>query len=127
MPYRYQDLPRTLQRSEKGARETFTKAHDRAAETYGDGRRAHQTAYAALKHSYEKRGDRWVAKDEKGPSDPRAAASPARGERGGESFGGVDYLGSTKEELYARARELGIRGRSRMSKRQLARAIADRQ
>jgi len=39
----------------------------------------------------------------------------------------VDYLGSTKEELYARARKLGIRGRSRMSKRELARAIAERQ
>ena len=34
------------------------------------------TAYASLKHSYEKRGDRWVPKREKGPSDPQAARGP---------------------------------------------------
>jgi len=44
-----------------------------------------------------------------------------------ESFGGVDVLGSTKEELLERARDLGIRGRSRMSKEELGRAIARKQ
>lgn len=32
-------------------------------------------AFSSLKHQYEKEGDRWVKKDEKGPSDPQAARS----------------------------------------------------
>jgi hypothetical protein len=36
-------------------------------------------------------------------------------------------LGSTKEELHERASELGVRGRSRISKEELARAIARKQ
>ena len=48
-----------------------------------------------------------------------------RGE--GETFGGVDVEQNTKEELYARARRLGVEGRSKMSKRELARAIARKQ
>jgi hypothetical protein len=39
----------------------------------------------------------------------------------------VDVEGNTKEELYDRARRLDIEGRSKMSKRELARAIARRQ
>jgi hypothetical protein len=38
----------------------------------------------------------------------------------------VDVEGSTKEELYQRAKELGIDGRSKMSKEQLAEAIGRR-
>jgi cation transport regulator ChaB len=71
-----QELPATLQRSPKHARETWKKAHDSAVETYGEGGRTHRVAYAALKHSYEKKGDRWVEKPEKGPSDPQAARGP---------------------------------------------------
>jgi hypothetical protein len=40
--------------------------------TYGEGRRAHQTAFAALKPTHEKKGDGWARKDRKVPSDPRA-------------------------------------------------------
>ncbi len=39
----------------------------------------------------------------------------------------MDYYGSSKEELYERAKRLGIGGRSSMSKKELARAIARRQ
>ena len=42
----------------------------------------------------------------------------------GETFGGVDFLGHTKAQLYERAKDLGIRGRSAMRKADLARAIA---
>jgi hypothetical protein len=35
--------------------------------------------------------------------------------------------GSTKEELYERAKDLGVRGRSKMSKEDLAGAIAKKQ
>ncbi|MDP8957907.1 MAG: ChaB family protein [Actinomycetota bacterium] len=122
-----QEMPDTIRRSSKKAQRTWAKAHDSAVETYGEGRRAHQTAYAALKHSFQKKGDRWVAKDEKGPSDERAAKSPAQGETGGETYGGVDVRGSSKQELYERARDLGIRGRSKMSKQELGKAIAKKQ
>jgi hypothetical protein len=33
-------------------------------------------AFAALKHQYEKKGDKWVKKAHKGPSDPQAARGP---------------------------------------------------
>lgn len=57
------ELPSTLQRSSEKAQRTFAKAHDEAVEQYGEGARAHRVAYSALKHSFEKKGDRWVAKD----------------------------------------------------------------
>ena len=115
-----EEMPDTIRRSSKKAQRTWAKAHDSAVKTYGEGERSHRTAYAALKHTHEKVGDRWVAKDEKGPSDP------GRG-RNRETFGGVDVEGHTKEELYERAKALGVEGRSRMDKKELARAIARRQ
>jgi cation transport regulator ChaB len=122
------ELPETLKRSPAKAQRTFAKTHDSAAEQYGEGERAYRTAYAALKYSYERVGDRWVPKDEKGPSDPRSKKSTAAKRRGeGETYGGVDAEGNTKQELYDRARRLGIEGRSKMSKRELARAIAKKQ
>jgi cation transport regulator ChaB len=57
------ELPSTLQRSPAKAQRTFAKAHDSAAEQYGEGKRAHQTAYAALKRCFEKTGDRWEPKE----------------------------------------------------------------
>ena len=122
------ELPSTLGRSAKKAQETWIKTHDSAVEQYGEGERAHRTAYASLKHSYEKADGRWVAKDEKGPSDPRSTMPTRRAARGeGETFGGVDLFGNTKQELYERARKLDVPGRSRMDKKELARAIASRQ
>jgi cation transport regulator ChaB len=122
------ELPDTLKRSSAKAQRTFAKAHDAAVEQYGEGERAHRTAIAALKHSYEKVGDRWVPKDEQGPSDPRSKKTTAQKRRGeGETYGGVDAEGNTKQELYERAKRLGVEGRSRMSKRELARAIARKQ
>ncbi|TDC88740.1 ChaB family protein [Actinomadura sp. 7K507] len=120
------ELPGTLQRSAKEAQETFAKAHDSAAETYGEGERAHRTAYSALKHKFEKRGDRWVPKGRKGPSDPRAKNPDARHGRG-RSAGGVDVEGSSKKELYDRAASLDVQGRSKMSKQELGEAIARKQ
>jgi cation transport regulator ChaB len=122
------ELPSTLRRSPAKAQRTFAKAHDQAVEQYGEGERAHRTAYAALKHSYERVGDHWEQKKRKGPSDPRSKRSTSEKRRGiGETYGGVDAESNTKRELYERARRLGVEGRSRMSKRELARAIAKRQ
>jgi cation transport regulator ChaB len=123
-----EELPDTLKRSPKKAQRTWMKTHDSAVEQYGEGERAHRTAFAAVKHSFEKVDDHWEAKDEKGPSDPQAAKTGKQARRGErETFGGVDYYGHTKQELYERAKELGVGGRSKMSKRELARAIAKKQ
>lgn len=116
-----EELPGTIERSSAQAQRTFAEVHDHAADEYGDEERAHRVAYAALKHTHEKRGDHWEPKDHKGPSGPKAR------EGHGESFGGVDLFGSSKAELMKRARELDVPGRSKMSKEELARAIARKQ
>ena len=127
MPAR-EDLPGTLKRSPKKAQETYIKTHDSAVESYGEGERAHRTAFSSLKHSFEKVGDHWEPKDHKGPSDPRAAIGGKAARDGqGETFGGVDFFGHSKDELYERAKDLKVRGRSKMSKEDLARAIARKQ
>ena len=116
-----EDLPGTIQRSPAKAQRTFAKTLESAHEQYGSEERAHRTAYAALKHSFEKVGDHWEPKDHKGPSDSRAAGE------GGETAGGVDERGHTKQELYERAKELDVSGRSKMNKHELAKAIARKQ
>lgn len=113
-------MPSTLERSPKKARDTWVKAHDSAVETYGEGRRAHQTAMAALKHSFEKVGDHWEPKAKKGPSDRQAAGGAGRPAR--RTAGGVDASAS-KDHLYDVARKLNIKGRSLMNKPQLIEAI----
>lgn len=118
---RQSELPSTLRRSDAKAQRTFAKAHDSAAAEYGEGERAHRTAYAALKHTHEKVGDHWERKDRSGASDPRSQSPRAR-ENVGETFGGVD-ASKPKKQLYDDARRAGIEGRSRMNKRELARAL----
>jgi cation transport regulator ChaB len=127
MPGR-QELPGTLERSPKKAQETWIKTHDSAVESYGEGEQAHRTAFSSLKHSYEKVGDHWEEKDEKGPSDEQAAKSGRSARQGrSETAGGVDVRGSTRDELYERAKKLGVKGRSAMTKQELGRAIARKQ
>ncbi len=70
------EIPSTINRSDKHAQEIWVAAHDSAVKTYGEGGRAHRVAYAALKHMYEKKGNRWVRKAAPGPSDPQAARGP---------------------------------------------------
>ena len=76
------EMPATIRRSPPKARRTWAKAHDSAVETYGEGERAHRTAFAALKHSFEKVGDHWEPKERKGPSDPQAKRGGAAARRG---------------------------------------------
>lgn len=91
------DLPDTLERSPKHAQEIYRETLKSAHETYdGDEERAHRVAYAALKRQYKKSGDRWVKKG---------------------------LMDSTREELYQRARQLDIHGRSSMDKQELAEAV----
>jgi hypothetical protein len=123
MPAR-KEMPSTLKRSPRKAQETWAKTHDAAVESYGEGERAHRTAFSSLKHSFEKVGDRWEAKDEKGPSDRQAAKSGAAARRGSGAgtAGGVD-ANASKAHLMEVAKRLDIAGRSRMTKPELVDAI----
>jgi hypothetical protein len=116
-----EELPSTVQRSDDKAKRTFAKAHDSAAESYGEGRRAHQTAYAALKHTHEKVGDHWEPKEggRKGPSDAQAAGGR---DTDRETKGGVD-ANATKKHLMDVAKRLDVPGRSKMDKGELVDAI----
>lgn len=117
------ELPSTVRRSGRKAQRTFAKAHDSAMEQYGDEERAYRVAYAALKHTHEKVGDRWERKEKgrRGPSDARAAAGHE--EAGGRpTAGGVDANASVAH-LRDVARRLDVPGRSSMSKDELVDAI----
>jgi len=128
MPAKKEDLPGTLERSPKKVQKTYEETLDSAHEQYDSEERAHRTAWSAVKHVAEKRGDHWELKDEPGPSDPQAAKGGREArDRPSKTYGGVDVEGSTKQDLYERAKELDIDGRSNMSKEELAEAIAKRQ
>ena len=115
------ELPSTLQRSPKKAQRTFAKAHDAAAEQYGDEKRANQVAWAAVKHSFEKVGDHWERKagGKRGPSDAQAAGGRNTDRQ---TRGGVD-ANATKDHLLKLAKKLDISGRTTMKKKQLVEAI----
>jgi cation transport regulator ChaB len=113
------EIPSTLQRSDAKAQRTFAKAHDSAAEEYGDEQRANQVAWAAVKHTHEKVGDHWEPKDHKGPSDPQAEGGA---DTNRETKGGVD-ANATKEHLMDVAKRLDVPGRSSMTKDELVDAI----
>lgn len=128
MPAKQEELPGTLMRSPKKIQDTYTETLDSAHEQYDSEERAHRTAWSAVKHVAEKVGDHWEPKDEYGPSDPQSKQrGQAARERPKETYGGVDAEGNTKQELYERAKRLDIPGRSRMTKHELAKAIARRQ
>ena len=123
MPTRKEDLPSTLQRSPGKVQRTFAKTLDSAEEQYDSEERAARTAWSAVKHVAEKKGDHWELKDEKGPSDPQAEKSGSEARKGrAPTYGGVN-ASKSKKELYADAREAGIEGRSGMSKAELAEAL----
>ena len=116
-----EELPSTIARSDKKAQRTYAKAHDSAVESYGEGRRAHQTAMSALKHTHEKVGDHWEPKEggRKGPSDAQAKGGKGTNRK---TAGGVD-ANATKDHLLKLAKKLDISGRSTMKKKQLVEAI----
>lgn len=118
---RKDELPSTLQRSDQKAQDTFAKTYDSALESYGnDEGRAARTAFASLKHSYEKVGDHWEPKDKKGPSDRRAEERGAGSSK--PTAGGVD-ANASKEHLYGLAKKMDIKGRSKMGKDELVKAL----
>jgi len=119
------DLPATLQRSPAKAQRTFAETLRSAEQEYGDEARARRTAYGALKHGFEKVGDHWERKEDgrKGPSDAQSAPGGRRAlDHPEESKGGVD-ANASKAHLYEKAKELGVEGRSKMSKGELVDAL----
>ena len=118
-----EELPSTVARSDDHAQATWARTHDSAVESYGEGERAHRTAFSALKHSYEKVGDHWERKAQNGPSDPQAARSAEEGSAEARpTAGGVD-ANATKKHLYELAQRLDVAGRSTMSKDELVEAV----
>ena len=63
------ELPGTLKRSSKEARETFTRALASAVQVYGEGDQAFRAAYVEFKRTFEKRGDHWIPKQLADPED----------------------------------------------------------
>jgi cation transport regulator ChaB len=118
MPAR-EDMPSTLRRSPKKAQDTYAETHDAAVKEYGEGERAHRTAFASLKHSFEKTGDHWEPKEKRGPSDAKAAGGR---DTKAKTAGGVD-ANASKQHLLDQAKKLEISGRSRMTKAELVDAI----
>jgi len=114
-----EELPSTLRRSNAKAQRTFAKAHDSAADQYGDSERANRVAFSAVKHTHEKVGDRWEPKEQTGLSDARAEGGV---NSTAQTAGGVD-ANASKAHLQEVARRLDVRGRSRMDKDQLVREI----
>ncbi len=118
----YAPLPSTLERSPKKAQDTYEETLESAEQTYDhDEARAHRAAWASVKHSFEKVGDHWEPKEQRGPSDPRAASGGPN--PSGESFHGVDVMGKTKDDLLEEARRLDAHVTTHMTKAEIAHAI----
>ena len=112
-------LPSTLERSPKKAQDTYEATLASAEKSYdGDEARAHRAAWGAVKHSFEKVGDHWEPKDERGPSDPRAAEGGPKAS--GPSYGGIDVEGKSKDALLEQARASGAKVTTRMTKAEIA-------
>jgi hypothetical protein len=116
-------LPATLTRSSKKAQNTYIHTLEAAEDIHGDGEAAHRIAFASVKHSFEKVGDHWEPKAKKGPSDRQdAKRGKAARESKTKTAGGVDAF-AAKEHLLVVAKRLDVKGRSRMTKAQLVKAI----
>ncbi|WP_239542652.1 ChaB family protein [Micromonospora terminaliae] len=117
------EVPSTVARSDDKAVRTYKKTLESAEETYGDGERAHRTAFASLKHTHEKVGDHWEPKEHKGPSDPQAAlGTPASRDRARPTAQGVD-ANASKGHLEEVARRVGIDDPESLDRHELVQAI----
>ncbi len=116
-------LPATLERSSEHAQATYMHTLEAAEEVHGNGEAAHRIAFGSLKHSFEKVGDHWEAKDERGPSDDQDAKRGVEARTSTTPTAGGVNARASKAHLLDVASRLGVRGRSRMTKEQLVLAI----
>jgi hypothetical protein len=117
------EVPSTVARSDDKAVRTYKKTLQSAEESYGDGERAHRTAYASLKHTHGKVGDHWEPKEGRGPSDPQAAQGAPRSlDEPRSTARGVDANASVGH-LKDVARRLGIEDPQRMKRDDLVKEI----
>ncbi|MFI7218021.1 ChaB family protein [Micromonospora maritima] len=117
------DVPSTIARSDDKAVRTYKETLESAEETYGDGERAHRTAYAALKHTHEKVGDHWEPKEHRGPSDAQAAQGAPESVRGRrETAQGVD-ANASREHLDEVAHRVGVAEPEKLDRDDEVRAI----
>jgi ChaB/Rho termination factor, N-terminal domain len=116
-------LPSTLARSSTKAQDTYMHTLQAAEEVHGDGEAAHRIAFGSLKHSFEKVGDHWEAKDERGPSDDQDAKRGADAINSDAPTAGGVNANASKIHLLDVAKRLDVTGRSRMTKAELVEAI----
>ncbi len=117
-------LPSTLARSPEKAQDTYMHTLEAAEAEHGDGEAAHRIAFSSLKHSFEKVGDHWEAKDERGPSDAQDAKRGAEALNSDTPTAGGVNANASKVHLLDVAKRLDVTGRSRMTKADLVEAIA---
>lgn len=120
---RWDRLPSTLKRSPEKAQETYAQTLEAAEEVHGDGEAAHRIAFGSLKHSFEKVGDHWEAKDAPGPSDEQDAKRGAEALMSATPTAGGVNANASKTHLLDVARRLAIPRRSLMTKDELVQAI----
>jgi cation transport regulator ChaB len=116
-------LPSTLARSPEKAQDTYVHTLEAAEEKHGDGEAAHRIALASLKHSFEKVGDHWEAKESPGPSDAQDAKRGAAALNSDTPTAGGVGANASRAHLLDVARRLNVNGRSRMTKAELVDAI----
>lgn len=128
MPVDKEELPAPIKNSPEKVQRTYKKALENAHQEYVDEERAHRTAWSTVKQIAEKQGERWVLKEDSGPSDPREKMPQEKKQsEHGETYGGVDVEGSSREELEQRAKEADIKGYSDMSKDEIADELAQKE
>ncbi len=103
--------PSTLQRSDDTAQATCAKTTTPPSRRYGEGERAHRTAFAAVKHSLREGRRPLGAQGRAGPERRAGRAAPPRPARRGrrDTAGGVD-ANASKKHLYELAQRLDVAG-----------------
>ncbi|MBM9468357.1 ChaB family protein [Nakamurella leprariae] len=128
MPANEEELPGTLERSPKKVQHAYEETLDSAHEQYDSEQQAHRVAWGSVKNIAEKVGDHWELKDETGPSDSRSKQPQHKKIKGeGETYGGIDVEGNTRDELVERAKKAGVKGYSSMNKHELGKALQRKQ
>jgi len=75
------DMPKTILHSDQRAQDIWKKAHEEAARKGSENGQARRAAYDALKQAYERKGDRWVKKQDSASSDSGRGSDSKSSER----------------------------------------------